>query len=150
MNEKHLFGKPAREDQSEPGQENSDVGNFPEVQMESQPGVFEAGQTRINQPVEELRDVPDDELTRYGDSRPDELDPEGARFVDISEDPRMTTMRRVGDRPEVHREEPEALEASRVDQDDEIVARPAGELFEKEEALLRPRISKKGDESSQL
>lgn len=140
MNDEANLSKPD-EREFAPGQANTDIGNFPDRQMEAQPGVFEGGR-------EERRggaDTGGEDLLQYGDSRPDRL--EGGGFDDITEDPRMTTMRDGHDVPEPRKEDPQFLAQHRVDQEDEIVPRPAGPEFDDEIAVLRPRVSKKGAES---
>lgn len=144
MSEKRDLGRPAIEE------ETPSNDNFPDRQMEAQPGVFVAGQKRINQDAPEFRDVPSEDLERFGDSRPDLIDPDSAHFDDISSDPRMTTTRDPADQPEVRREDPELLARQRVDQDDEWAARPTGIEYSKEEAVIRRRVTKKGDESEGL
>ncbi len=113
---------------------------------EADAGVFESGRPSSLQPVEDP-EPPTALQGPGGDSRPDRRDPGG--FDDIEEDARMTTTRHPDQQPEVQHEDPERLEAQRVDQDDEIVGQPLGPGDE-EINVLRPRISKKGAESSQL
>jgi hypothetical protein len=94
--------------------DNTSNGNSLE-QKEASPGVFEAGQKRINQ--EPLRPVKDGEQYAYGDSRPDEIEPSDT-FEAIDEHPMMTTTRE--EFPEARKEDPAFLESHRVDQQDEI------------------------------
>lgn len=82
----------------------------------------------------------------FGDSRPDRIDPSEARFEQVADEPQDLLDR---ESPEIRRVDPEELARTRVDQEDEIVARPRG-AEGAEEAVLQPRVSKKGDESSQL
>jgi hypothetical protein len=96
------------------GDNNTSNGNSLE-QKEASPGVFEAGQKRINQ--DPIRPVKDGEETVYGDSRPDRIEPSDT-FVAVDEHPMMNTTRE--DFPEAHKEDPAFLESHRVDQQDEI------------------------------
>jgi hypothetical protein len=128
--------KPASSDEPLGG---SEIGNFPDRQMEAQPGVFEGGQKRINGPVEELSDVPSERLDHFGDSRPDETQKEDAELVDIAREPNMTTTRDPGAMPKVRHEDPQRLEESRVGQNDDLIAKPSGLLNEKEISVIQPK-----------
>jgi hypothetical protein len=77
-----------------------------------------------------------------GDTRPDSPDNPG--FVSADEHPIDENRN-----PPIHHEDPARLEAQRVDQEDEIVAR-YDPVTGGEKAELRPRISKKGSESENL
>lgn len=68
-----------------------------------------------------------------GDSRPDPVNPEGAGFESVAEDPRMTTMRTDEEMPEVSRGE---IPPSQIG-DEKIVARPIDE--DRDGAFLQPR-----------
>jgi hypothetical protein len=61
----------------------------------------------------------------------------------------MTTVRDPADQPEVRHEDPETLEAQRVDQEDEIVG-PAPRAGRRGSERPAPPTTKKGAESSQL
>jgi hypothetical protein len=128
------------------GDSPSDVGQSRQ-QLEAQPGVFESGRPSSLKPVPENER---EELTGVqgpgGDSRPDRRDPGG--FESIDDDPRMTTTRDPHDQPQIRKEDPKFLEEHRVDQEDEIVARPGGPGDE-EIAILQPR-TQQGDKRGQL
>jgi hypothetical protein len=139
----------AERDEQLAGSSPSDVGQFPQ-EMEAQPSVFENKGPRI------LKPVPEDEREELtgvqgpgGDSRPDQIDPSHAEFADVSEHPFVTTTRDPHDQPDVQKVDPKFLEEHRTDQADEIVAR-YDKLTDGEQAVLRPRVSKQGDESENL
>jgi hypothetical protein len=124
------------------GDNNTSNGNSLE-QKEASPGVFEAGQKRINQ--EPIRQVKDAEQFAYGDSRPDQTEPSDT-FESIDEHPMMTTTRE--EFPEAHKEDPAFLEAHRVDQQDEIAPHyRKGDPNQSEESVLinRTPTRSKGD-----
>jgi hypothetical protein len=79
-----------------------------------------------------------------GDSRPDEVGPGEAHFVDATDDPNMQIARRTSELTEPQREGAEELDARRQD-DSTVVARPQRPLME-EGAELRPR--REGGEQS--
>lgn len=129
----------------EAGASPSDTGIFSK-EMEADRSVFESERPRLNQPVDdESSDESNGLQGPGGDSRPDETDPRTGEFVSLQEHPMMTTVRDANG-PEIRKEDPEFLEAHRVDQEDEIVGRPNLETGS-QEAILRPRKSKQGDES---
>lgn len=132
------------------GSSPSDVGQFPE-EMEAQPSVFENKGPRVLKPVPEgeREDLTTAVQGPGGDSRSDRGDPSHAEFADISEHPMATTTRDPQDQPDVQKVDPEFLREHRTDQADEIVAR-YDKLTDGEKAVLRPRVSKQGDESENL
>lgn len=134
------------EDMHPAGQEATDAGKLPGTE-EASPDNFDPMRESTLKPVPpDQREALEGVQGPGGDSRPDlTRDPGG--FDRIDEDPRMTTTREHF--PEVRKEDPQFLAEHRVDQEDEIVARPDKTTGE-EIAVLRPRISKKGDESEEL
>jgi|GEM_PF-2791202 len=134
-----------RKEEHPSGDSPSDTGKSRE-QLEGSGKIFSGGLDPAGR-AKEFADTPGDQLERMGDSRPDVRDPSEGGFERIDEDPRMTTTRE--EFPEVHKPDPEALQESRTDNIDHIVAKPMGPLGN-EGQTVEPRTNKEDKQSSQL
>lgn len=103
-----------RTEEFKAGDRNSGNGNSRE-QKEASAAVFEDGQVRDT--MGDVRPMKGGEEFVYGDSRPDRTEPSDA-FVSVDDTPMTSTTRE--DLPEVHKADPEFLEATSHGQDDEI------------------------------